>query len=337
MGINLAIVGSTGAVGQTILDILRENNLDFSLNNLKLLASENSAGTKITFGGKEITVEAANSSSFHDVDIAIFSAGSSVSKNLAPKAVESGAIVIDNSSAFRMDDKVPLVAAGVNYESLYEHEGIIANPNCSTIQMVCALKPILDHAGIKRIVVSTYQSVSGTGYQAMKELTEQSPKYLNNEAIEKQIYPHQIAFNMLPHLDSFDENGDTKEELKMVNETKKIFQDENIGVTATTVRVPVFIGHSEAVNIETKSKLSACDARQLLENFSEVEVIDDPFEAKYPTPIEIAGKDQVYVGRIREDLSIDNGLNLWVVADNLRRGAAFNALLLTEYLAKYII
>jgi len=333
-GIGLAIVGATGAVGRTVLGILEEENIDISIRELRLFASKKSAGKQVVFKGQEYTVEEMDPSKFKDIEVAIFSAGSDVSKSMGEEVAKQGTVVIDNSSAFRMKDEVPLVTAGVNDEAARNHQGIIANPNCSTIQMVCALKPIYDQVGIKRVVVSTYQSVSGTGYDAMEELKAQSLDYLNDKAFQPEVYPHQIAFNMLPHLDVFDDEGNTKEELKMVNETKKIFNDDSIGVSATTVRVPVFVGHSEAVNIETKEHISRKEVMDLLQRTPEIVVLDDPMNNKYPMPVDVAGKNEVFVGRIREDKSISNGINMWVVADNLRKGAAYNAIKIVEYTTK---
>ncbi len=329
--INLAVVGGTGAVGRTLLEILEEGKLNLPVNQLRIFASKRSAGTRLQCRGVDHIVEEASEDKFAEVDLAIFSAGGSISKALAPKIAESGTLVIDNSSAFRMEEAVPLVAAGVNDEDAKAHQGIIANPNCSTIQMVGALKPVYDQVGINRIVVSTYQAVSGTGYDAMEELKDQTRAYLAGEDLTSEVYPHQIAFNMLPHLDDFDESGYTKEELKMINETKKIFHDHELGVTATTVRVPVFIGHSESVNLATEHKITAGEVRELLENAPGIILEDEPKNNAYPMPVNCAGKDEIFVGRIREDHSIENGINMWVVSDNLRKGAAFNAAQITEY------
>jgi aspartate-semialdehyde dehydrogenase len=272
--------------------------------------------------------------SFNDVDIAFFSAGSERSLEFAPAAVRSGAVVIDNSSAFRMDPKVPLVVPEVNAQAVAKHNGIVANPNCSTIGMVMALKPIHDKAKIKRIVVTTFQSVSGTGKKAIDELAGQTVALLNFRDVETKVYPHQIAFNCLPHIDTFLDNGYTREEMKLVNETKKIMEDDTIRVTATAVRVPVFRCHSESVNIETERKLSANEARAILSGAPGVIVYDDPSKNLYPLAIDVSGKDEVYVGRIREDESIPNGLNLWIVSDNLRKGAALNAVQIAEELVR---
>ncbi|MEW5800791.1 MAG: aspartate-semialdehyde dehydrogenase [bacterium] len=328
----VAVAGATGAVGREMISTLEGRC--FPVKKLVPLASIRSAGSRVTFNNEEIVVRELKDDSFEGVDVALFSAGASVSREFAPKAVKSGAVVIDNSSAFRMDDDVPLVVPEVNPEAIFTHRGIIANPNCSTIQMVVALKPIHDRARIKRIVVSTYQAVSGTGKKAMDELLQQTQMILNfkKDDIKPKVYPHQIAFNCLPHIDIFLENSYTKEEMKMVNETRKIMGDPSIMLTSTTVRVPVFIGHSEAVNVETQTKVTASECRELLKKAPGVIVVDDPSHNLYPLAIEAAGKDEVFVGRIREDESIECGLNMWVVADNLRKGAALNAVQIAEIL-----
>jgi aspartate-semialdehyde dehydrogenase len=326
----VAVVGATGAVGEEMVLILEER--DFPVKELRLFASERSIGKKIEFRNREIPVETLNEDSFKGVDIALFSAGAERSKIWAPVAVKSGCVVIDNSSQWRMEPDVPLVVPEVNPHDLKWHKGIIANPNCSTIQMVVALKPIHDVAKIKRIVVTTFQSVSGTGKKAMDELLQQTTDLLNFREIKCNVYPHQIAFNVLPHIDKFLDNGYTKEEMKMVNETRKIMGDPSIRVTATTVRVPVFRCHSESVNIETEKKLSANEVRAILAGAPGVIVFDAPEKNVYPLPIYVAGKDEVYVGRIREDESIPNGINMWIVADNLRKGAALNAVQIAERL-----
>ncbi|ADL13083.1 aspartate-semialdehyde dehydrogenase [Acetohalobium arabaticum] len=327
---NVAVVGATGAVGREMLNILEER--DFPYDDLKLLATERSAGTIMTVKGEEYEVEVTTPESFEDVDIALFSAGSTASENLAEEVVSRGAVMIDNSSAFRMDDDVPLVVPEVNPEDIAQHEGIIANPNCSTIQMVVPLKPIYDKVGIERIVVSTYQAVSGTGKDAMDELVEQSEKILNEEEIDPEVYPEQIAFNALPHIDVFFDNDYTKEEMKMVNETQKIMNDDSIKVTATTVRIPVLIGHGESVNLELGSKLEAEEAKRLLSETEGVKVIDNPDELAYPTQIDSEEDDDVLVGRIRVDETLEAGLNLWIVANNLRKGAALNTIQIAEKL-----
>ena len=334
---NVAVAGATGAVGNEMLSILQER--DFPVNELKLLASTRGAGTKMQFKGKEYTVDVLTENSFAGMDIGLFSPGGSVSEKFAPIAGKAGCVVIDNTSAFRMDPQVPLVVPEVNAHAIarYSTKNIIANPNCSTIQMVVALKPIHDVARIKRIVVSTYQAVSGTGKRAIKELEDQVLAIYGNREVTKQVYPHQIAFNCLPHIDVFFENGYTKEEIKMVNETKKIMEDDSIRVTATTVRVPVFYGHSESVNIETEKKITPDQVREILSKAPGVKVVDNPKKFEYPLAIHAAGKDETFVGRIREDESIPNGINMWIVADNIRKGAALNAVQIAEVLIqKYL-
>lgn len=328
----VAVVGATGAVGKEMVKVLEERG--FPVGNLRLFASQRSAGDTMSFMGRAHKVELLQDNVFEGVDIALFSAGEKTSLEFAPKAVKSGAVVIDNSSAFRMSTEVPLVVPEVNPDAVARHKGIIANPNCSTIQMVVALKPLHDRAKIKRIVVTTFQSVSGKGKEAMDELFEQTKAIMSFQDPEVEVFPYQIAFNCLPHIDVFLENGYTKEEMKMVNETKKIMEDDSIGVTATTVRVPVYICHSEAVNIETEEKLTANEARALLAKAPGIIVYDDPEKNIYPVPIHVSGKDEVYVGRVREDESIQNGLNIWIVADNLRKGAATNAVQIAEILIK---
>ncbi|MGE5172705.1 MAG: aspartate-semialdehyde dehydrogenase [Betaproteobacteria bacterium] len=328
----VAVAGATGAVGREMVEILEERN--FPVAELVPLASERSEGERVEFRGKNVTVRRLTKDSFKKVDIALFSAGAERSLEFAPAAVASGAVVVDNSSAFRMDPKIPLVVPEVNAHAIAKHNGIIANPNCSTIGMVVALKPIHDTARIKRIVVTTFQSVSGTGKKAMDELAQQTVALLNFRDVETSVYPHQIAFNCLPHIDSFLDNGYTKEEMKMVNETKKIMEDDSIRVTATTVRVPVFRCHSESVNIETEKKISANEVRAILSTAPGVIVYDDPKKNLYPLAIDVAGKDETYVGRIREDESIPNGINMWIVSDNLRKGAALNAVQIAELLIR---
>jgi aspartate-semialdehyde dehydrogenase len=330
----VAVVGATGAVGQQMVACLEERN--FPVARLVPLASERSFGKKVTFLGKEIPVEVLNQDSFDGVEIALFSAGGGISKEFGPIAARAGAVVVDNSSAWRMDPEVPLVVPEVNPQDigLFTKTGIIANPNCSTIQMVVALKPLHDAARIKRVVVSTYQAVSGTGQKAVDELAEQVRALLSCQPTKNQVYPHRIAFNCLPHIDVFLENGYTKEEMKMVHETVKIMGDDQIKVTATTVRVPVFYGHSEAVNIETERKLTPDEARKILAQAPGVKVVDNPDKKEYPMPLDAAGQDLTLVGRIREDFSIANGLNFWVVADNLRKGAATNAVQIAEILIR---
>lgn len=333
-GYNVAIAGATGAVGGAMLDVLARR--DFPINELRLLASERSVGKKLTFKGEEIAVQLLDKDAFTGIDVALFSAGASRSLEFAPAAAAAGAVVVDNSSAFRMDPEIPLVVPEVNPGAiaLYPKRGIIANPNCSTIQMMVALKPIYDKVGIKRIVVSTYQAVSGSGAQAIEELDRQVRAYAAGDDITSEVYPHQIAFNCLPHIDSFLDNGYTKEEMKMVNETRKIFGDDGIGVTATTVRVPVFYGHSESVNIETNSKITAAEVKDMLADAAGVKLVDEPGADNYPLALDCEGEFPTLVGRIREDESIANGINMWVVADNILKGAALNAVQIAEVLIK---
>ncbi|MDX1764799.1 MAG: aspartate-semialdehyde dehydrogenase [bacterium] len=327
---NVAVAGATGAVGREMISILEDRK--FPVGELKLLASERSVGMTIPFRGRDVSVEQLEKNSFDGVDIALFSAGASRSLEFSLSAVKSGAVVIDNSSAFRTDPEIPLVVPEVNARMIPKHHGIIANPNCSTIQMVVALKPIYDVAGIRRIVVTTFQAVSGTGQKAIDELLDQTKALFNFQDVVNRVYPHQIAFNCLPHIDVFQPNGYSKEEMKMVHETRKILGDDSIGVTATAVRIPVFRSHSESINIETKKKITAHEARELLAYAEGVCVLDDPFDNVYPLAIDAAGKDETFVGRIREDESIENGLNLWVVSDNLRKGAALNTVQIAEQL-----
>ena len=324
----VAVVGATGAVGAEMLATLEART--FPVDRLLPFASSKSAGGHVRFRGAEVNVHVLTKDSFRGVDVALFSAGTDVSKEYAPIAAKAGAVVIDNSSAWRMDPRVPLVVPEVNLHDLENHQGLIANPNCSTIQMVVALKPLHDHGTITRVVVSTYQSVSGTGKEAMDELAEQCRRLMNFDDVHPTVYPHQIAFNCLPHIDDFLPSGSTKEEVKMVNETKKILGDPSIGISATTVRVPVFISHAESINVETKKKLSVQEARAILSTAPGVQLYDDPSRRLYPLQIDAVGTDAVFVGRIREDESIPNGLNLWVVADNLRKGAALNAVQIAE-------
>jgi aspartate-semialdehyde dehydrogenase len=328
----VAVVGATGAVGHEMVAVLEERN--FPVEKLRLFASERSEGRTMNFRNKGITVEILTEKVFRGIDIALFSAGAERSLHYAPIAAKEGCVVVDNSSAWRMDPEVPLVVPEVNPHDLKWHKGIIANPNCSTIQMVVALKPIHDAAKIKRIVVTTFQSVSGTGKKAMDELLHQTADILNFKDIKPVVYPHQIAFNCLPHIDKFMEDGYTKEEIKMVNETKKIMGDDSIRVTATTVRVPVFRGHSESINIETARKISPNEVRAVLSKAPGVIVYDAPEKNVYPLPTLAAGKDEVYVGRVRNDDTIENGINLWIAADNLRKGAATNAVQIAEELIK---
>ncbi|MBP1750953.1 MAG: aspartate-semialdehyde dehydrogenase [Deltaproteobacteria bacterium] len=334
---NVAVAGATGAVGNEMVKVLEERN--FPVKNLTLLASSRSVGKTMSFHGQDVDVQELKEDSFKDIDIGLFSPGGAISTKFAPIAAASGCVVIDNTSAFRMDPDVPLVVPEVNEHAIAQHtkRGIISNPNCSTIQMVVALKPLHDVAKIKRVVVSTYQAVSGTGQKAIKELEEQVLAIYNMKPIEKKVYPYQIAFNVLPHIDSFLESGYTKEEMKMVNETKKIMEDYSIGVTATTVRVPVFYGHSESVNVEFESEMTPDMARALLKKAPGVKVVDNPSKNLYPLALEAAGKDDTFVGRIRVDDTVKYGLNMWIVADNIRKGAALNAVQIAESLiAKYL-
>ncbi len=332
--LNIAVAGATGAVGNQMLTCLEERN--FPVKSIKLLASRRSVGRKLRFRGDLLAVQELTEESFKGMDIALFSAGGTASKKYAPLAAKDGCVVVDNSSTWRMDPKVPLVVPEVNPHAIagYTKKGIIANPNCSTIQMVLPLNPIHKKYEIKRIVVSTYQAVSGTGKKAIDELFEQTRAMINFLDYEKKVYPHRIAFNCIPHIDVFLDNGYTKEEIKMVNETRKILEDDNIGITATTVRVPVYFGHSESVNIETKKKISANEVKCLLENESGIKVLDNPKKNIYPLAIDAAGQDLTLVGRIRDDESVKNGINIWIVADNIRKGAATNAVQIAEILAK---
>lgn len=332
--LNVAVAGATGAVGNQMVACLEER--DFPVKTLKLLATAKSVGRKLRFKGEEIPVEQLTDASFKGVDIGIFSAGGAASQQFAPAAARVGCVVVDNSAAWRMDPDVPLVVPEVNPHAIaqYTTKGIIANPNCSTIQMVVALAPIHRKVGIKRIVVSTYQAVSGTGKKAIDELYDQTKAMLNFIEPENKVYPHRIAFNCLPHIDVFLDNGYTKEEMKLVGETRKILEDETIGITATTVRVPVFFSHSESVNVETGQPIAVQEVRALLEAAPGVKVVDDPSQSLYPLAIDAAGKDETLVGRIRADASIANGINLWVVSDNIRKGAATNAVQIAEILAR---
>ena len=336
--VNVAVVGATGAVGETMLSILHERK--FPVGEIYALASERSAGATVSFGNKSLVVEDLATFDFSKVQVGLFSPGASVSKIYAPIAAAAGCVVIDNTSEFRYDDDIPLVVPEVNPEAIadYKNRGIIANPNCSTIQMMVALKPIYDAVGITRINVCTYQAVSGTGKPAMEELAKQTASLLNGRSVESQVYPKQIAFNVLPHIDVFQDNGYTKEEMKMVWETQKIMGDNTILVNPTAVRVPVFYGHSEAIHIETKEKITAEAAKKLLAEFEGIELIDEHVDGGYPTAVsEASGHDPVYVGRVREDISHPKGLNLWVVADNVRKGAALNSVQIAEVLVnKYL-
>lgn len=333
---NVAVVGATGVVGQCMLALLEERN--FPVNEVYALASSRSVGKQVEFKGRHLDVLDLAEFDFSQVDIGLFSAGASVSAVYAPKAVELGCVVIDNTSQFRYQDDIPLVVPEVNPEMIAKHNGIIANPNCSTIQMVVALKPIYDAVGIHRINVCTYQAVSGAGNNGISELANQTARLLNGQEIEeKQAFAQRIAFNVLPHIDVFQSNGYTKEEMKMVWETQKILADPTIQINPTAVRVPLFYGHSEAINIETKDKINRLEAIELLSNMAGIEVLDDPDHDIYPTPaIHASGHDAVFVGRIREDISCDHGLNLWVVSDNVRKGAALNSIQIAENMLKLV-
>ncbi len=328
----VAVCGATGAVGNQMIQCLEERN--FPVGDLRLLASERSKGKKLKYQGQDIPVQVLDQNSFQGIDIALFSAGASTSRDYAPVAAEAGAVVVDNSSQWRMDPLVPLVVPEVNPKDVadYPNKGIIANPNCSTIQMVVVLKPIHDLAGIERIVVTTFQAVSGTGQKAIFELENQLKDLHEGRQPVAKVYPQQIAWNVLPHIDVFKENAYTKEEMKMVLETQKIMGDDSIKVSATCVRVPVRYGHSETVNIATKKKISADEVRQVLAEAPGVKVVDDPSQLLYPTPLMAAGQDLTLVGRIREDISQDQGIDLWLVADNIRKGAATNAVQIAEIL-----
>ncbi|KJD46892.1 aspartate-semialdehyde dehydrogenase [Paenibacillus terrae] len=335
---NVAVVGATGAVGEQIVNLLEKR--DFPVDKIKFLSSPRSAGTLISFKGQQIPVEIATPDSFEGIDIALFSAGGDVSKELAPHAVRHGAVCIDNTNAFRMDPTAPLVVPEVNSDKIAKHQGIIANPNCSTIQMVAALKPLYDQYGISRIIVSTYQAVSGAGSRAIDELNRQSAAILNGEEVQPDLLPvgslpvkHQIAFNAIPQIDKFQDNGYTLEEMKMVLETKKILDDESVDVTATCVRIPVVYGHSESVYVELKKDYDVEEIRNLLASAPGVTLVDDPAAQLYPLASEAAGKPDVFVGRVRRDLGNSRGLNLWVVSDNLLKGAAWNAVQIAEIIA----
>jgi aspartate-semialdehyde dehydrogenase len=329
---DIAVVGATGAVGRVMLSILEERK--FPIGKLVPLASSRSAGKQVEFNGRKITVEELKADSFAGLDIALFSAGGSVSLEFCPIAAQAGCVVIDNSSAFRMEKGIPLMVPEINPHAMGDNPGIIANPNCSTIQMVMVLKPIHDRYQIKRVVVSTYQSVSGTGQSAIEELKAQTGQVLKEQPATKEVYPHQIAFNCLPHIDTFLDSGYTKEEMKMVNETRKILEDDAIQVSPTTVRVPVFYAHSEAVNVETEQTIDLKELRKILSEAPGIRVIDAPQKTEYPLAVDAAGRDEVMVGRIRADLDNPRAVNLWIVADNLRKGAALNAIQIAEVLIR---
>ncbi|MDP6115594.1 MAG: aspartate-semialdehyde dehydrogenase [Planctomycetota bacterium] len=333
MGVPVAIVGATGAVGQEMIKTLIGR--DFPADEIRLLASHRSAGKKVEVRGEELEIQELTHDSFEGIKIGLFSAGGSISKEFAPPAIKAGAVVVDNTSAFRMDENTPLVVPEVNPEAIAEHKGVIANPNCSTIQMVQALKPLYDISRIKRIIVSTYQAVSGAGAKAVFEMQEETKALLEGGTFERNIFPYQIAFNALPQIgqkDAFQENGYTDEEMKMVNETQKIFSDPDIRVAATTVRIPVERGHSESVNVEFENRITVDEAREALAAFPGIVVQDDPDNQVYPLASECVGKYETFVGRIREDLSCETALNMWIVSDNLLKGAALNAVQIAEKL-----
>ncbi|MFD2116774.1 aspartate-semialdehyde dehydrogenase [Paenibacillus yanchengensis] len=336
---NVAVVGATGAVGEQIIKLLDQRN--FPIKELKLLSSARSAGKKVVFQGREITIEEAKPESFDGVNVALFSAGGDITKQLASHAIERGVVCIDNTSAYRMDPNTPLVVPEVNAEKIKEHKGMIANPNCSTTQMVVALKPLMDRYGLKRVIVSTYQAVSGAGASAITEMIRQTKAVLADEPVNPDVLPvgglpvkHQIAFNAIPQIDKFTDNGYTFEEMKMVNETKKILGDESIDVTATCVRIPVVYGHSESVYVELEQDFDLKEVTELLANSPGITVVDDPANQQYPLATDSAGKPDVFVGRLRRDLGHTRGLNMWIVSDNLLKGAAWNAVQIAEQVIK---
>lgn len=329
---NVAVVGATGAVGEEMTRVLEQRN--FPVKQLSLFASHRSAGKEYLHKGETVKVKELKDTSFQGIDIALFSGGDDVSKHFAPLAVQSGTVVIDNGKYYRMDPQVPLVVPEVNPEDVHQHQGIIANPNCSTIQMVVALKPIFNAVGINKVICSTYQSVSGTGKEAIEELKEQTEAIISKKEAKASVYPYQIAFNVLPHIGSFGDNGYTSEEMKMLNETRKILHADHIMVSATTVRVPVYRAHAEDIHIETQKDISPEKARELLNNFPGIKVIDEPEQNNYPLSFKAEGKDEVFVGRIRRDLVFNPGLVMWVVSDNLRKGAALNAVQIAELLVE---
>lgn len=330
---NIAIVGASGEIGQEMIAILEQR--DFPVKELRLLALERSAGERLPYRGDDIPVQKLTETSFDNIDIGLFASGAAVSKKFVPHAVKAGAIVIDTTSTFRAEPNVPLIVPEVNPHAVSSHRGIIANPGCTTIQLVIAVSPIYDDVGIKRIVVSTYQAVSETGREAIEELDRQVRHIFSHRDLLCQVYPHQIAFNCLPHIDVFLDNGYTAEEMNIVNETKKILEDDSIKITATAVRVPVFYGHSESVNIETEDNITPQEVRDLLAETPGISVVDDAQKNLYPLATEISGEDEVFVGRIRKDESIENGINMWIVADNVRKGSALNAVQIAELLVRY--
>lgn len=331
-GLDVAVVGAAGAVGTEVVRLLESRR--FPAERLRLLATRRSAGTKVRFRGEELEVRETTPEALAGVRLVFMAVGTDVSREMAPVLARQGAVVIDKSNAFRMDPEVPLVVPEVNGHALARHKGIIASPNCSTIQLVMALEPLRRRAGLKRVIISTYQAVSGTGLDAMAELREQSRQYLQGEPLVRTIYPHRIAFNCLPHIDTFEDNGFTQEEMKLVRETKRILEDDALQVTATAVRVPVFISHAEAVIAQTDRTLSPEEAREALSQAEGVVVVDDPARNAYPLQTDAAGRDEVFVGRIRRDLALDNALNFWVVSDNLRKGAATNAIQIAEHMLR---
>ena len=324
----VAVIGATGAVGQVFLKIAEERK--FPIEELRLCASERSLGKTLNFNGEDIAVEICNEELLQDVDFAFISASGDVSRDIAPMAAKNGAVAIDDSSAFRMDDSVPLVVPEVNAADLLSHKGIVSIPNCSTTPLVMTLKPLMRHATVKRVIADTFQSVTGTGTVALQEMQEQSSLILNDEPVTPSAYPHQIAFNVLPHIEPFQENGYTREEMKMVYETRKILHDDSLMVSATCVRVPVAVSHSESIHIEFDRPITPQEVREILSAEPGVKIVDDPFSDVYPMPIDAAGTDEVLVGRIRRDVSHPNGIALWVVCDNLRKGAALNAIQIAE-------
>ena len=324
----VAVIGATGAVGQVFLKIAEERK--FPIDALRLCASERSLGKKLKFNGEDIAVELCDEKLLQEVDFAFISASGDVSREIAPMAAKNGAVAIDDSSAFRMDKSVPLVVPEVNAEDLLSHKGIVSIPNCSTTPLVMTLKPLMRHATVRRVIADTFQSVTGTGTAALREMQEQSSQILNDESVNPSAYPHQIAFNVLPHIEPFQENGYTREEMKMVYETRKILHDDSLMVSATCVRVPVAVSHSESIHIEFDRPITPNQVREILSEEPGVRVVDDPFSDVYPMPIDAAGTDEVLVGRIRRDVSHPNGIALWVVCDNLRKGAALNAIQIAE-------
>jgi aspartate-semialdehyde dehydrogenase len=328
----VAVVGATGAAGGTTLRVLEERK--FPVRKLRCFASPRSAGKTVSFRGESVRIESVGSGAFKGVEIAFFSAGSAQSKEFAPVAVQAGALVVDKSSAFRMDPRVPLVVPEINAHAVKGHSGIVASPNCTTVVTVMPLKPLHDAARLRRVIATSYQAVSGAGVRGVEELRRQILAWARGEAITAEFFPHQIAFNLIPHIDRFADNGYTGEELKLVNEVRKILELPDLPISPTTVRVPVFTAHSVAVNVETAERVSAARARELFSGFPGLRLWDDPAESRYPMPVVAEGQDDCFVGRIREDLSLPNGLNFWVVGDQLRKGAATNAVQIAELLIR---